>query len=83
MLVGTKTEKHISGFGNREKIEETQSDVWDTWGKGYFYVGATPRVGLNFNGYSIFAGYRWDFLDFKFDKEHKGDYFTVGIAKLF
>lgn len=82
-LLGTQREEHISGFGNREEIKVTEYDIWDTYGKGYFYVGATPRVGFNLKGYSVFAGYRWDFLDFKFDKEHNGDYFTIGVAKLF
>ena len=28
---------------------------------------------------SLEAGYRWNFSEFKFDKEHTSDYFNIGI----
>lgn len=78
-LVGMKTEEHISGFGRIEKKNREQHEVWKTWGEGDIYVGVTPRIGLKFDNVSIVAGYRWDFAQFKFDKDHRGDYCTIGL----
>lgn len=48
----------------------------------------TPRVGLKLFKFKdqkigLVAGYRWDFVKFKFDKEHTADYFTIGIMGVF
>lgn len=44
-------------------------------------LSVNPAVGLRiWDGWTIEAGYDWDFTDFKFDKAHKTDYFNVGIA---
>lgn len=44
-------------------------------------LSVNPAVGLRiWDGWTIEAGYDWDFTDFKFDKAHKTDYFNIGIA---
>ena len=56
---------------------------------GGFGLFLTPRLGVkiftlkNGNALSLVAGYRWNFGDFKFDKEHTSDYFSIGIAGVF
>ena len=56
---------------------------------GGFGLFLTPRLGVkiftlkNGNALSLGAGYRWNFGDFKFDKEHTSDYFSIGIAGVF
>lgn len=47
------------------------------------FVGLSPIVGLQFNKVSIFAGYRWDWVKFKFKKDNCLDRFTAGIAITF
>lgn len=44
------------------------------------FVGFSPRIGLDFGSWGISGGYRWDYVDFKFDKDHRMDRFTVGIS---
>ncbi|CDD51588.1 unknown [Bacteroides sp. CAG:875] len=47
---------------------------------GNFGLFISPKIGVNlYKGVSIAAGYRWDFSKFKFDKDHIGDYFTLGL----
>lgn len=55
---------------------------------GKFGMFITPRIGLRLfkvggNDLSLVAGYRWDFNEFKFNKENTADYFTVGLAWVF
>lgn len=39
-----------------------------------------PALGLRvWKSMSLEAGYRWNFSEFKFDKEHTSDYFNIGI----
>lgn len=59
-----------------ETSEESSGDVF-----GYI----TPRIGFNVGKiwdtqWAIVAGYRWDALKFKFDKDNTRDYFTIGIT---
>lgn len=47
-----------------------------------------PRIGTRLFkiadvDYGLYAGYRWDFNEFKFSKEYTADYFTVGIIGIF
>lgn len=44
------------------------------------FLGFSPRVGLQFGKWAISAGYRWDYVDFKFDKEHCLDRFNIGLT---
>ncbi len=70
------------GYGNNEKTY-TGLEVWDEVSDGNFGLFVTPRVGLVLGkSISLTAGYEWNFLDFKFDKEHQSDYFTVGLSVL-
>ena len=80
---GTKTARYETGFGRIKEWHEEKSDIKETYGKGQYYVGVTPRIGFNFGDVSLVVGYRWDFNEFKFDKENKGDYFTIGLAYIF
>ena len=90
-MVGIQRVTHYSGFGNREKTYDEENEIWKTERAGEeFNLSITPRIGIQKNGYSVYAGAGWKFLDsdkkFKdvnFDKEFEGYYFTVGIAKLF
>lgn len=51
---------------------------------GEMYLGISPRLGMNFGKISAVVGYRWDFPEFKINKEnYKNGYFTVGLAYLF
>lgn len=47
------------------------------------FVGLSPLIGLQFGSVSIFAGYRWDWVKFKFKKENCVDRFTAGISYTF
>lgn len=47
------------------------------------FIGLSPTVGLQFNKFNIFAGYRWDWVKFKFKKENCLDRFTAGIGITF
>lgn len=44
------------------------------------YLGLSPRIGLQFGSWAISAGYRWDYIDFKFDKDHCLDRFNIGLT---
>lgn len=53
--------------------------------KGKFGMFITPRIGLKLfkvggDYLALVAGYRWDFNEFKFNKENTADYFTVGLS---
>ena len=49
----------------------------------------SPRIGLkickfnNGGGIAITGGYRWTFMKFEFDKEHKSDFFSAGISIIY
>lgn len=90
-MVGTQWVTHYSGFGEREKTYYEENEIWKTARESEgFYLSITPRIGIQKNGYSVYAGVGWDFLgcdkkfkNVEFDKKFEGYYFTVGIAKLF
>lgn len=55
---------------------------------GDFALFLHPHIGLRL--FKLFgaecgitAGYRWEFVKFKFSKEYTNDFFTVGIATVF
>ncbi len=51
---------------------------------GDFGLFVSPRIGVKlFNGLAISAGYRWNFLDFKFKEGYISDYFSVGVTILY
>ena len=90
-MVGTQRVTHYSGFGKREKTYVDENEIWKTArvGEG-FILSITPRIGIQKNGYSVYAGVGWNFLssdkkfkDIEFDKKFEGYYFTVGLAKIF
>ena len=65
----------------------TGSDSYDD-SDGAFGLFFTPRLGIRLfkfgnSDIALVGGYRWNFSDFKFDKEHTSDYFTIGIASIF
>lgn len=91
ICTGKQTVRHHSGFGQIEKISEEESEIWKTGrlSEG-FYLSLTPRIGIQKNGYSVYAGAGWNFLSadkklkvIKFDDKFEGYYFTIGLAKLF
>ncbi len=48
---------------------------------GNFGLFIAPKIGINiYNGFSLTASYRWDFSEFKFDSDHTGDYFNLGLV---
>jgi len=47
------------------------------------FVGLSPRAGIKFGKLGISAGYRWDWVKMKFDKENCLDRFTVGLTVYF
>lgn len=77
------TERHsISGTYTSTSTE------WKKEGNGEFFLTVNPRVGVKVckiwgSDFNIIAGYRWDFVKFKFDKDNTIDYFTVGAAFTF
>lgn len=90
-MLGTKTVTHHSGFGNIERTHDEESEIWKTarLSEG-FNLSITPRIGLQKNGYSVFAGVGWNFLGsdkklkkIEFDDKFEAYYFTIGLAKLF
>ena len=91
-VVGTRTEIHTSGFGRIEETNEKQTDIWMNVNipQEPYYAALMPRIGLNFNSYSIYAGAGWNFVSatkkfkkFTFDDKFDNYFFTIGIAKLF
>ncbi len=48
--------------------------------KNKVFMGFSPRIGLQFGSWGISAGYRWDYLDFKFDKDNCLDRLTIGLS---
>lgn len=87
---GIQTVIHHSGFGDREKTRDEKSEIWKTGRTEGFNMSLTPRIGIQKNGYSVYAGAGWNFLgsdkkfkNIEFDKKFERYYFTVGVAKLF
>lgn len=44
------------------------------------FVGVSPRIGIQFGKVAISGGYRWDYVDFEFDKDHCLDRWNVGLT---
>ena len=76
-VAGTKTTtKVILG-----KTHTFTSKVWKKESDGKLGLFLTPRIGLALGeSFAITAGYEWDFAEFKFDKGHTNDYFTIGLS---
>ena len=73
--------ENVIGYGDNKKVYTTAVQKWDETSDGNFGLFVTPRVGLVLGkSIALTAGYEWNFLDFKFDKEHRSDYFTVGLS---
>lgn len=85
------------GVGYASGSITTKTPVIKTSSKGYtysssettetknhnFYLSLTPRIGVRISkSWAIQAGYRFDFAKFKFDKEYRADYFTIGVTWL-
>ncbi len=73
----------MAGWHNWEletkyKVGKTTKTNKDTSDKAF--LGFSPQVGLDFGSWGIIAGYRWDWVDFNFDKDHTFDRFTVGLV---
>ena len=47
------------------------------------FFGLSPRAGLRFGKFAISAGYRWDWIKFKFKKENCLDRFNIGLTFFF
>lgn len=76
---GTKTTT-ILGKSHTSTTYTTEKES-----NGEFGLYVSPRAGLHVGkiagcDWSIVAGYRWDFIKFKFDKDYTNDYFTIGIS---
>ena len=84
MYAGTKTITNTIGYGSNRKEYSYTVEVWEDGGDDGFGLYFTPRVGLALGkSFAISAGYEWNFADFKFDKEHRIDYFTIGMSLIF
>ena len=44
------------------------------------FLGISPRAGLRYKKVAISAGYRWDWVKFKFKKENCLDRFNIGLT---
>ncbi len=58
---------------------------WETQKSNSIFCYITPRVGvkvITIKKYDVFltAGYRWDAMKFKFNKENMNDFFTLGFS---
>ena len=43
-------------------------------------LSISPKIGINlYKGTSVVASYRWDFHEFKFNKDYISDYFSIGL----
>ena len=47
------------------------------------FLGVSPRAGLRYKRVAISAGYRWDWVKFKFKKENCLDRFNIGLKIFF
>ena len=59
--------------------------TYKTKNDGDVFLGLNPRIGVELAkiygaSICIVAGYRWDCLKFKFDKENTDDFFTIGFS---
>lgn len=78
------TEHHSPSIGDWEST----TTEWKKDSNGEFFLSVSPRIGLKLfriwgSDFNIAAGYRWDFIKFKFGKENTIDYFTVGASFTF
>lgn len=65
------------GYGHGSVEYKGSSDKQSSGGG---ILSIAPGVGVRiWNTLSLQVGYRFDFNDFKFDKEHTGDYINIGI----
>ena len=73
-------EKEVGpSWGNHHTTVATYDYKKNTANEAELYV--SPRVGIHITkNFSIVAGYRWNFIKFKFDKEHTNDYFSIGAS---
>lgn len=84
MVTGTKQVTKTIGYGSNKKTYTTTVNVWEEESDSSFGLYLNPRIGLAFGkSVAVTAGYEWNFNDFKFDKEHTSDYFTLGLSFLF
>ncbi|MCI6823406.1 MAG: hypothetical protein MR881_07995 [Bacteroidales bacterium] len=76
-----ETHKTILG-----KDVTSYKDVWKETKDGCAALAIRPMAGYAFvtknkeTKVTIFGGYEWSFAKFKFDKAHKGDWWTVGFS---
>lgn len=83
IVTGTKEIVKTIGYGSNKKTYTTTVNVWEEESSGNWGLYLNPRIGLALGkSAAITAGYEWNFNDFKFDKEHTSDYFTVGLSFL-
>jgi len=83
---GTETQTHTMISGT---TWTTEKNIWSKESNSYINCLIHPRIGLKLFSFKLYgdktdfnltAGYQWDFREFKFDKSHKQDYFTIGIS---
>ena len=64
----------------------SSSSSWEKESDGGIGFGIAPQIGIclyqakSGSDICLIGGYHWIFSEFKFDKEHKSDYFSVGLA---
>lgn len=82
-IEGTAGVEYIHSTVEVKSGSETAEDS-----NGEFGLFINPRIGMKLfkyfdNWISLTAGYRWDFIKFKFDEDYINDYFTVGLSTTF
>ncbi|MBO7590299.1 MAG: hypothetical protein J6T05_01765 [Prevotella sp.] len=81
--------RYIAGHYLEGKTYTYEEKQKENLGGSDFYLMMSPRIGLNLfkfkngGGVALTGGYRWTFTKFKFDKEHKADYFSAGICIIY
>lgn len=84
IVTGTKENTKTVGYGSNKKTYTTTETIWEEVSDSNFGLYLNPRVGLALGeSVAVTAGYEWDISEFKFDKEHTNDYFTLGISYIF
>lgn len=85
---GSMKIKYVSGTKNNSSPTlghyTTNTYSYKTESNGDFGMFLTPRIGLKLlkvkdTEWGVVAGYRWDFIKFKFNKDYTADYFTIGV----
>ena len=75
-----------SNYGQNHSSSSSSSSSWEKESNGGIGLGIAPQIGIclfqakSGSDLCLIGGYHWTFAEFKFDKEHKNDYFSVGIA---